>query len=214
MPQEVRVLQCFSCKIFQVDIVKKTSKWQCRVCNIKQTVRKECFRGTAKECRTKVQQLNMTKGQKYNESVNSILEVLEAATDGSLLKNEDVLDGTYNNAAIDQDQKLSTNDISHKTSGETKKYCRGIIKAEKQKRDQAVNSNMEVLEAENDNDVNLCHTSNCFANNEKHSLSKEDFSSTSSNENNVMFDFSQSKKWTSRSETVQNAKKSKWDNYV
>ncbi|KAI8120082.1 MRN complex-interacting protein [Lucilia cuprina] len=159
MPQEVHVLQCFSCKIFQVDIVKKTSKWQCRVCNLKQTVRKEYFRGTAKECRCKVQELNMAKGQKYNESVNSILDVLKAATDCSSLNNKDVLDGSNNNEAYDQNQKLSTKGNPHKTVDDfsfrqTKKYCRGsgienIFKAEKQKHNEAFNRTLEVPKSGN-----------------------------------------------------------------
>ncbi|XP_054733438.1 MRN complex-interacting protein [Anastrepha obliqua] len=58
MPQEVRLLQCFDCKIYQVDLVKKAKKWTCKVCNAKQSLQGEYFRGSGPECRTRVQELN------------------------------------------------------------------------------------------------------------------------------------------------------------
>ncbi|XP_016966324.1 MRN complex-interacting protein [Drosophila biarmipes] len=62
MSQEIRVLQCIQCKMYQVDIVKKANKWQCKICRQKQNLLKELFRGSGPECRAKVQQLNLQRG--------------------------------------------------------------------------------------------------------------------------------------------------------
>ncbi|ALC43244.1 CG43295 [Drosophila busckii] len=65
MPQEFRVLQCAHCSLYQVDIVKKANKWECKICRQKQFLGKEFFRDfNASACRTKVQQLNLERGQK------------------------------------------------------------------------------------------------------------------------------------------------------
>ncbi|XP_065361953.1 MRN complex-interacting protein [Calliphora vicina] len=159
MPQEIRVLHCFNCKIFQVDIVKKLSKWQCRVCNTKQTVRKEYFRGTGTECRIKVQELNMTKGQKHNETVGSYLNVLN----------------TVNEINCSLENNIDHNDVT----------SNNIVKDE--------------LSIERD-----CEPSSSIS------------------EFNMMFDFSQTKKWSSKRDQsssndyqlTSSTKKSKWDNYV
>ncbi|KFB38167.1 AGAP003801-PA-like protein [Anopheles sinensis] len=42
---------------FKVDIVKKANKWMCKVCGVKQSLMKEYFRGSGKECRSAVQEL-------------------------------------------------------------------------------------------------------------------------------------------------------------
>ncbi|XP_058129794.1 MRN complex-interacting protein [Anopheles ziemanni] len=57
MPQELRVVRCFQCSKFQVDIVKKANKWMCKVCGVKQSLMKEYFRGSGKECRSVVHEL-------------------------------------------------------------------------------------------------------------------------------------------------------------
>ncbi|XP_037719451.1 MRN complex-interacting protein [Drosophila subpulchrella] len=62
MSQEIRVLQCIQCQMYQVDIVKKANKWQCKICRQKQNLLKEFFRGSGPECRAKVQQLNLERG--------------------------------------------------------------------------------------------------------------------------------------------------------
>ncbi|XP_050336355.1 MRN complex-interacting protein [Bactrocera neohumeralis] len=61
MPQEIRVLQCTECKMFQVDLVKKVKTWTCKVCNVKQRSLTEYFRGSGPECRVLVQNLNKNK---------------------------------------------------------------------------------------------------------------------------------------------------------
>ncbi|XP_053659656.1 MRN complex-interacting protein [Anopheles marshallii] len=61
MPQELRVVRCFQCLKYQVDIVKKANKWVCKLCGVKQSLAREFFRGTGKDCRSMVQQLSMRK---------------------------------------------------------------------------------------------------------------------------------------------------------
>ncbi|XP_011402494.1 PREDICTED: UPF0544 protein C5orf45 homolog [Amphimedon queenslandica] len=64
MPQTFRVLQCYSCKTFQVQQVKKSNKWTCKLCNEKQSVIKVYDQGSAIDCRKQVQRLNMTRKEK------------------------------------------------------------------------------------------------------------------------------------------------------
>lgn len=61
MPQEFMILKCFSCSMFQVHQVRKTKIWNCKMCNEKQSQQKLYGKGTGKECRNMVQQLNMKK---------------------------------------------------------------------------------------------------------------------------------------------------------
>ncbi|XP_066267190.1 uncharacterized protein [Branchiostoma lanceolatum] len=62
MVQEFHVIRCFSCETFQVHQVKKSKKWNCKLCGAKQSVRKEYGRGTGADCRRHVQKLNMMRG--------------------------------------------------------------------------------------------------------------------------------------------------------
>uniref|UniRef100_A0A453YNI1 MRN complex-interacting protein N-terminal domain-containing protein n=1 Tax=Anopheles funestus TaxID=62324 RepID=A0A453YNI1_ANOFN len=59
MPQELRVVRCFQCLKYQVDIVKKANKWVCKLCGVKQSLAREFFRGSGKDCRSMVQQLSI-----------------------------------------------------------------------------------------------------------------------------------------------------------
>ncbi|XP_034480377.1 MRN complex-interacting protein [Drosophila innubila] len=78
MSQEIRVLQCIECGLYQVDIVKKSNRWECKVCRQKQVVHREFFRGSGAACRTKVQQLNLEHGQRRQaQEDRKILEVQE-----------------------------------------------------------------------------------------------------------------------------------------
>ncbi|XP_039308268.1 MRN complex-interacting protein [Solenopsis invicta] len=61
MPQDMNILCCYSCKMYQVHIVKKARKWQCKLCNAKQSIRKVYFQGSGKDCRLHVQHLNSLK---------------------------------------------------------------------------------------------------------------------------------------------------------
>lgn len=59
----------------KVDIAKKSNKWECKVCCVKQVVKREFFRGSGAECRSKVQQLNLEQGQKQQQQdARKILE--------------------------------------------------------------------------------------------------------------------------------------------
>ncbi|XP_028815491.1 MRN complex-interacting protein [Denticeps clupeoides] len=62
MVQEFHVLRCFSCETFQVQQVKKSKKWSCKMCGEKQSAVKEYGRGTGADCRRHVQKLNSLRG--------------------------------------------------------------------------------------------------------------------------------------------------------
>ena len=58
--QQFQILRCHSCETFQVFIIKtKNVKWQCKLCNMKQSV-KHAYNtsSSAQECRVQVQKLN------------------------------------------------------------------------------------------------------------------------------------------------------------
>ncbi|XP_065215063.1 MRN complex-interacting protein [Planococcus citri] len=63
MVQEFHVLKCHQCELFQVHIVKKAKKWECKVCGAKQSVVKVFGQGSAKDCRIHVQKLNEQRSQ-------------------------------------------------------------------------------------------------------------------------------------------------------
>ncbi|KAL7733469.1 hypothetical protein ACLKA6_004942 [Drosophila palustris] len=80
----IRVLQCVECSLYQVDIVKKTNRWECKVCRQKQVVHREFFRGSGADCRSKVQQLNLERGQKRQaQEDRKILEVQKEESESS-----------------------------------------------------------------------------------------------------------------------------------
>uniref|UniRef100_A0A667Z022 MRN complex-interacting protein N-terminal domain-containing protein n=1 Tax=Myripristis murdjan TaxID=586833 RepID=A0A667Z022_9TELE len=62
MSQQFQVLRCFSCQTFQVQQVKKSSRWRCKLCGEKQTLLKEFGRGSGADCRRHVQKLNAMRG--------------------------------------------------------------------------------------------------------------------------------------------------------
>ncbi|XP_047344476.1 MRN complex-interacting protein [Vespa velutina] len=72
MSQEMNILCCYSCQMFQVHIVKKAKKWQCKVCNEKQSIRRVYFQGSGKDCRLHVQELNSQKlkGLESNQTIH------------------------------------------------------------------------------------------------------------------------------------------------
>ncbi|KAH8397371.1 hypothetical protein KR222_000585 [Zaprionus bogoriensis] len=74
MSQQIRVLQCLECNLYQVDIVKKSNKWECKVCRAKQVVQREFHRGTGAECRAKVQQLNLQHGERRQQQQEQQLQ--------------------------------------------------------------------------------------------------------------------------------------------
>ncbi|KAF7408666.1 hypothetical protein HZH66_003203 [Vespula vulgaris] len=64
----MNILCCYSCQMFQVHIVKKAKKWQCKVCNEKQSIRRVYFQGSGKDCRLHVQELNSQKLKGFESS--------------------------------------------------------------------------------------------------------------------------------------------------
>uniref|UniRef100_A0A8C1MLI7 MRN complex interacting protein n=1 Tax=Cyprinus carpio TaxID=7962 RepID=A0A8C1MLI7_CYPCA len=73
MAQEFHVLRCFSCQTFQVQQVKKSKKWTCKVCGEKQSLMKEFGRGAAADCRRQVQKLNALRGQMLEVNSEQLL---------------------------------------------------------------------------------------------------------------------------------------------
>lgn len=66
MPQEFHVLQCYKCDTFQVHQVKKSTKWNCKLCGEKQSTKK-CFgQGSGYDCRQHVQKLNLLRAEQNN----------------------------------------------------------------------------------------------------------------------------------------------------
>ncbi|XP_064181963.1 MRN complex-interacting protein [Anguilla rostrata] len=63
MVQEFHVLRCFSCQTFQVHQVKKSKKWNCKMCGEKQSLVKVYGRGSGADCRRHVQKLNSLRGE-------------------------------------------------------------------------------------------------------------------------------------------------------
>ncbi|XP_076661816.1 uncharacterized protein LOC143365483 [Halictus rubicundus] len=74
MSQQMNIVCCYSCNIFQVHIVKKAKKWQCKICNAKQAFRRIFFQGSGKDCRIQVQKLNAMK--EYEGQSNSSFETV------------------------------------------------------------------------------------------------------------------------------------------
>ncbi|XP_051862093.1 MRN complex-interacting protein isoform X2 [Drosophila albomicans] len=80
MSQQIRVLQCKDCDLYQ------SNKWECKVCRQKQVVLREFFRGTGAECRLKVQELNLEHGQKrHAQQQRQILDAQDAELDTEVL---------------------------------------------------------------------------------------------------------------------------------
>lgn len=80
MPQDLRVVKCYKCSTFQVDIVKKAKKWHCKMCGEKQSIQQEYGRGTGAECRLHVQKLNL----KHKELGDAKAELVENLLDGTI----------------------------------------------------------------------------------------------------------------------------------
>ena len=93
MAQEFNILRCYNCDLFQVHFVKKDTKWTCKVCFEKQSLKHVFFRwifsfggvnicyyhlqscrGVAGHCRKHVQDLNMKRGKLYEEAVGKAEE--------------------------------------------------------------------------------------------------------------------------------------------
>lgn len=235
-----------------MDIVKKSKKWQCRVCNIKQSVRKEYFRGTGTECRAKVQELNLSKGQKQNETVNNFLELLNNDESEFLedFENEIVEERsesiceTSAETKFEQYHEQNENESIFMEFNQTKRkeipctnvnnYKQNTAKKSKwAKFEQDQKQIKTVLELLNDdentfleNDKDEANESSC-ANVSNKAIEK----SSHEQEISTLFNFSQTKKWSTGIKSMQThvdqiptaenimekcnpPKKSKWDNYL
>ncbi|XP_067852068.1 MRN complex-interacting protein [Heptranchias perlo] len=64
MAQQFQALRCYLCKTFQVQQVKKSKKWNCKLCGEKQSVLKVHGQGSGADCRQHVQKLNMLQGER------------------------------------------------------------------------------------------------------------------------------------------------------
>ncbi|XP_044729597.1 MRN complex-interacting protein [Chrysoperla carnea] len=82
MPQEFHVVRCFKCEAFQVHIVKKVPKWECKICGEKQSVRQVYGKGTGKDCRLHVQKLNALRADEIPDNIDEII-VTDEEFDGS-----------------------------------------------------------------------------------------------------------------------------------
>lgn len=84
MPQVFHVVQCYSCATFQVHQVKKVTKWACKLCGEKQSLKKVFGQGTGAECREHVQKLNTRRGELGEVAqLKPCHEVLYDVTSGS-----------------------------------------------------------------------------------------------------------------------------------
>uniref|UniRef100_A0A3B1KK18 MRN complex interacting protein n=1 Tax=Astyanax mexicanus TaxID=7994 RepID=A0A3B1KK18_ASTMX len=101
MVQEFQVLRCFSCQTFQVQQVKKSKKWTCKMCGEKQSLIKEYGRGTGADCRRHVQKLNSLRGDLL-EVENERAQDEEQATESRWSKYVDL---TKNEPSGDEDEE-------------------------------------------------------------------------------------------------------------
>ncbi|XP_077073361.1 MRN complex-interacting protein [Siphateles boraxobius] len=104
MVQEFHVLRCFSCQTFQVQQVKKSKNWACKVCGEKQSLVKEFGRGAAVDCRRHVQKLNALRGR---------LE--DTHTHGSQREQDDE-DEEDVHEGLDRDQENTSQEVCHHVS--------------------------------------------------------------------------------------------------
>nr|XP_056703618.1 MRN complex-interacting protein [Euleptes europaea] len=77
MAQQFQVLRCSFCQVFQVQQVrppggqvKKSKKWNCKICDEKQSILKVFGQGSGSDCRHHVQKLNLLLGEREQASVS------------------------------------------------------------------------------------------------------------------------------------------------
>lgn len=253
-----------------MDIVKKSTKWKCRVCNIKQTFRKEYFRGNGTECRIKVQELNLSKGQKQNETVHNYLDLLNADESEFLEDNKDEItemkcanvnnykqfkveesfESTCENSTeinFEQDYKqiksnhnfykiLNENEkdtLERNTNEDKQSLCNEIDTYKKSKWtkfEQDQKQIRTVLELLNDDENKFLENDHKENSKIRCTTSKKINNSPIEQEASTFFNFSQTRKWSAGTKSMQNdvketkkknvldksnpPKKSKWDNYM
>ncbi|XP_025029646.1 MRN complex-interacting protein [Python bivittatus] len=72
MAQQFQVLRCCSCNIFQVQQIKKSKKWNCKMCDEKQSILRVFGQGSGADCRHHVQKLNLLQGEWDQTPVNKL----------------------------------------------------------------------------------------------------------------------------------------------
>jgi hypothetical protein len=119
MPQEFVVLRCFKCLTFQVHQAKKSPKWNCKICNEKQTVKRMFGRGSGKECRIIVMEMNGLRQQVEDNQEEIVQDVVygDAHNDDSRSHDDDSHDHVlYNDGhVISCDGHCDEEDLNTKT---------------------------------------------------------------------------------------------------
>ncbi|XP_062977626.1 MRN complex-interacting protein [Elgaria multicarinata webbii] len=94
MAQQFQVLRCCSCHVFQVQQVKKSKKWNCKICDEKQSILKVFGEGSGADCRHHVQKLNLLQGEVEQAPANllgCIEEPIERGDENIVLNLEEEL---------------------------------------------------------------------------------------------------------------------------
>ncbi|XP_020638306.3 MRN complex-interacting protein isoform X2 [Pogona vitticeps] len=104
MAQQFQVLRCCSCHVFQVQQVrqtcpsvevKKSKKWNCKICNEKQSVLKVFGQGSGSDCRHHVQKLNLLQRDREQTPMNiprCIEEPVQIGNENTVVNLEEKLD--------------------------------------------------------------------------------------------------------------------------
>ncbi|XP_061473311.1 MRN complex-interacting protein [Rhineura floridana] len=82
MAQTFQVLRCCFCNIFQVQQIKKSKKWNCKICDEKQSILKVFGEGSGSDCRHHVQKLNLLHGEVEQASMKMLRSVEEPIRSG------------------------------------------------------------------------------------------------------------------------------------
>nr|CAD7261113.1 unnamed protein product [Timema shepardi] len=90
----------------QVQIVKKSNKWECKMCGEKQSVKQVYGRGSGKDCRAHVQKLNELRLKK-EEFIDPSLENCNYQNNECAFQSVDLEDGSLATKLCQQTPKLS-----------------------------------------------------------------------------------------------------------
>ncbi|XP_037049892.1 MRN complex-interacting protein [Bradysia coprophila] len=112
MPQTIHVVQCYSCQMYQVDIVKKAPKWTCKLCGEKQSLKKVFCQGSGKECRLQVQRLNELKAlTEQNHSSGDVSPLVDRRLSGELDPPEEIKTQTNWSEFVDEQEDDAYDEI-------------------------------------------------------------------------------------------------------
>ncbi|XP_066470120.1 MRN complex-interacting protein [Tiliqua scincoides] len=82
MAQQFQVLRCCFCRVFQVQQIKKSKKWNCKMCGEKQSLLKVFGQGSGFDCRCHVQKLNLLQGEVEQAPANVVRHAEEPGESG------------------------------------------------------------------------------------------------------------------------------------